>query len=861
MQRKWLIGGVAALGAGAAALAAAAVLVVVAAIAVVVGLPLAAKPRLTAWLDEQLDQAFSADVSFSDVDVSLLSSFPRLGLRVHDLSVVNRAPFEGVELLHCDEVALAVDLASALTGDRIRIRRIALVAPALRLAVDGKGRSNADAFLGSGDPSGPSAGPGVAVRLDDLRVQDLSLRLDDRAHKLRVRLRDLDLHAKADFDGDLARVRTDVAAAGLTVRKGRIEWLREAKIDADVALDYALSTGEATFGENTVALNAMPLHFEGSVAPARKATAVDLAFRTEDTSFKSLLSLVPSAFDDSFAGVEATGTVAVGGTVTGKLASSDRLPAFDVAVTVTDGHFRYPDLPSAVDDVQLDLTLAHPGNGPLDDVVVDIPHLALRTAGAPFEARAHVETPTSDPDVKAKLTGRIDLAALRSALPAAADAPPATGSLDVDLDVAGKMSDFQAGRVDRVHADGTVRGRDIVYASEGWPDLRVRELDLALGADSAELRQAAVTWTGPDGASDLAVRGKVEGILPYLMADGVLGGKVAVTSQRMDLRPFEGAGEADEPAPPKGKSKGKAGKAPAAPKAPGAPMLVAVPERLDLRTALDVGALVTSSFEMTDVTGTVRVRDQAVEMDPLKAHLLGGGVTLAGRYAAPTASRADVDLTITAAQLDLGRTIATFATLRELVPVLEGAVGQFDSGFTVQMALGPDGWPDLATLASSGLFAPGGTTVRPAVLSSLRNSLGSDGFGSVTVAGTRIQYALTDGQLALRPFTVDLGPAPATLRGTVGVLDHALDLKATVAIPSRLLSGSPLLASLKQGAGKELDVKLDITGTTSKPKVGVSLEGTDAVDAIAGAVDDLLGGDDGKGKAKAGKGKAKAKAK
>ena len=114
----------------------------------------------------------------------------------------------------------------------------------------------------------------------------------------------------------------------------------------------------------------------------------------------SLLSLVPSAYDDSFAGVDAAGTLRLSGTAKGRYVDSDRLPAFDLDLAVENGRFKYPQLPSGVEDIALALTLHHPG-GPKDALVVDVSSLSFRTAGAPVKVRAHVEHPVTDPDVRA----------------------------------------------------------------------------------------------------------------------------------------------------------------------------------------------------------------------------------------------------------------------------------------------------------------------------------------------------------------------------------------------------------------------------------------------------------------------------
>ncbi|MEZ4239459.1 MAG: AsmA family protein [Myxococcota bacterium] len=789
--------------------------------------------RITAWVNQQLDDQLAADVSLSGVDVSLLSTFPKLGVKVRDLKIVNNAePFVGEELFGAEQVVLGLDLMSVVSGDRIEISKIGLVKPRIRVLVDEEGRTNTDVTKG-GDAAAPadaSSSGSYDLNLDDVEIEDLELVYDDRQGGTSAVVHDLDTRAQIVLDGDLAKVTSASSIAALSATAGGVQMLREAALDATVDLVYDTASGKATFGDNRIALNALGLHFAGTVWPKEDgSTELALTFDTPDNGFRSLLSLVPAAYGDSFAGLKAGGTLALAGKVEGTYASTDdstTYPAFDVDVAVKDGSFQYPDLPTGVDRVEVQASLVHPGGKDLDALVVDVPKLGLTAAGAPFDARIHVTHPMTDPDLDAEAHGTLDLAALRAALPEEAGAAPPSGKLVIDASVAGRMSDFQAANVDAVKAEGTVKGTEIRYVSEGWPDILVHALDLSLGPAVAELHRAELGWDD----SDVAVTGKIEGILPYVMTDdGVLSGSVAVSSRKMDLRPFQGDDEAAPAAAPE----------PAPDSSDEA--LVAVPTNVSLTTELTVGKLITSSFEMTDVVGALKVADGAVRMDPLKATMLGGRVTLEGGYAAPTAQHADLDVAVTGFELQIDETLATFDTMAKLLPLLQGVAGKYDTALSAKIALAKDGTPDLASLASAGMFAPMGASLRPDALKQTKKELGK-GFETVSVDGAKVQYAFDDGTIRIQPFQAKLGGVPTKFSGKVGALDRTLDLVGEIQVPTKLLQGAPILGQASKAAGGNVDVGLRIRGTYDAPKVSVTLGGVDEiVDAVVDQVKEEAG--------------------
>src|SRR5262249_41999845 len=156
------------------------------------------------------------------------------------------------------------------------------------------------------------------------------------------------------------------------------------------------------------------------------------------------------------------------------------------------------------------------------------------------------------------------------------------------------------------------------------------------------------------------------------------------TSSSVDVRPFQGDG-----------------------------LLVAVPSGVDLRLGLKIAQLVAQQGTLEELTGRVHLSGGEARLDAVRGTLFGGTVEVSGRYASPSAEAADVDVSIHVDNVEVQRTVLTFATLRRLVPALEGSHGTMDAVLSIAGPLGRDGAPDLATVSSHGSIVPAWVSIAP----------------------------------------------------------------------------------------------------------------------------------------------------
>lgn len=786
------------------------------AIAALAAVPVLFGDKLVTLVRGELDRYVDADIAVGRAEVTLLSSFPDLTVQLGDLRVTGREPFAGVELATLDQLEVTVDLMSVITGDRVVVRGIYARTGALSLVVDAEGRSNLDLF----GPSDSSASSSTELELADLELDRIDLRYEDQQANRLVTAAGISLSSRADIGADSTSAEARGSVSRLTVQDGGTTWLRDVALTLDTAVAIDAETGLIELGDTSLGLNDLATTFSGAITPIGEDVDLDLRFAAAQTGFKSLLSLVPAIYSKDYAGLVAAGSMGLDGDVKGRWVSgSDDLPAFSVALTVIDGRFQFPDLPSDISDVQIAARVAHPGGLP-DLVEVDVERFALSLAGAPLHGRLSLRHPQTDPSIDLAMKGSIDLARLADIVPPDPGVVT-TGSVDVDLSLAGRVSDFEAKRLDKVRAQGAIRLVGVHHSDPALPEeIIIDKLEVAIAPAALDMADLSVRF----GRSDLRASGKIDNALAWALTDAPLVGRLEVRSSLLDLGPYMNDDED-------------------APSTDGDSSLVAVPTNLDLSLDAKLARVLTDVYDLTDVRGTVQVKDGVISLRQVQGDTLGGQVQLSGTYTAPTDRYADVDLDVTLRTMDLSQTMETVRTLQQVVPVARKAKGRFSSTINVQARLRPDLSPELQSLSSDGGLQASGVEVSPAFMAKVGALVGNDQLGKVSLSDQGLAFRIREGRLNLLDVPLRIGRGTATLRGSTGVVDQTLDLAMDMLLPLGDVKAPGLLGQIGQAAapGGKLPLTATIGGTFSDPKVSLEASSlTDAITAQVGAVVDQV---------------------
>ena len=91
------------------------------------------KDEIANMVKDQASNYLDADLEFGNVSISAISSFPDLHVGVSELKLVGKNAFDGVELIHANQLILVVDLRKVLFNQKYEVKYISLSSPVIQL--------------------------------------------------------------------------------------------------------------------------------------------------------------------------------------------------------------------------------------------------------------------------------------------------------------------------------------------------------------------------------------------------------------------------------------------------------------------------------------------------------------------------------------------------------------------------------------------------------------------------------------------------------------------------------------------------------------------------------------------------------
>jgi hypothetical protein len=356
-------------------------------------LPIVFKDDIKAAIDKEIAKNINADVLF-DVDkfsLTIFKNFPNITAEVKDLGVFNRAPFEGVPLFVVGEVDVELNLKDILFGDQLRIKGISMIRPQITIKVLKDGRANYDITYPSTDSVAVTTeeSGSFSFGIDNWQITDGHLIYDDQTLPFSTTLHGLNHSGSGDFNEKEFDLTTNSVVDSLTVVYDGVEYLTNKRAEFDAIIGIGENYSRYTFKENTTKINDFVMSAEGWFKMNDDNYDMDLAFKSPENSFKSLLSLVPGIYTKDFGNIETKGDLSFTGFAKG-IYSDTQMPAFNMALTVNNAMFKYPDLPTAISNIAMDLLIDNK-TGIIENTVVDLKKLHLDFGSNPVDARLLIE--------------------------------------------------------------------------------------------------------------------------------------------------------------------------------------------------------------------------------------------------------------------------------------------------------------------------------------------------------------------------------------------------------------------------------------------------------------------------------------
>ena len=409
-------------------------------IVLIILLPFIFKGKIIEMVKEEANKSLNAKVDFGEFDLGLISTFPNFNFSINDVKVDGIDKFEGIQLANIKNLSLKVDLMSVISGDEIKIKTIRIDQPTIYAIVLADTTANWDIVKASEDTPETAEEPAnFKLGLKDLTITNANITYIDETMSLSTFIKGFNFSMSGDMTADVTDLVTHSTIDTLNLEMESIKYLKNAVVTADATIKADLANSKYTFTENEFKINELILGLDGWVAlfEDKDDIDMDIKFNAKKTDFKNILSMVPAVYMTDFAKVKTAGKLALNGYAKG-IYTETSLPAFGLDLKVENAMFKYPDLPKAVNNIQIDLHVDNPG-GSEDNTFVNLKRFYMEMAGNPVDMNMKVRTPVSDPDIDGGIKAKFNLASVKEVIPMEANAEM-NGNITADVRLKGKVS-------------------------------------------------------------------------------------------------------------------------------------------------------------------------------------------------------------------------------------------------------------------------------------------------------------------------------------------------------------------------------------------------------------------------------------
>ena len=379
-------------------------------VATVISLPIIFKDDIKKEVDNTIKENVNAKITFTDLNITLIKNFPNLTISLEGLTIENNAPFEGTKLLETKEINVTVDIMKIINGEKMNILGFLLDEPIVNIKVKEDGTTNFDIAIASEEIQKEEDNEDAAFDfgINKWEIKNGKISYVNKVMPLDLRIESLNHVGNGDFNQDVFDLMTNTTLEGLSCNFDGTQYLDQASFVSDLTLNIDNSNSKYTFKENSLVLNDFGFFFDGWLS-LKEEMEMDITYGVKETEFGHVLSLVPGVFLEGFEKMKTEGNFAFDGFVKGVMNdSTGQMPAFGLNLQVNEAMFQYPDLPSAVKNIALDLKVNSEQDN-MESMVIMLKSFHMDMGSNPVDAKAIVKMQDSfkaydlDVDIDAKV--------------------------------------------------------------------------------------------------------------------------------------------------------------------------------------------------------------------------------------------------------------------------------------------------------------------------------------------------------------------------------------------------------------------------------------------------------------------------
>jgi hypothetical protein len=762
---------------------------------ILVALPFVFEDKIKTIAKNELNKKINAVVDFEDLDLSFLRSFPHVSLRFTGFSFTGIGDFEKDTMLQSNNIDLTVNIKSFFKDHGYDIGNLKFNNAKIYFHYLNDGQFNWTSFLKEDTTVIDTTPTRFHFKLKEFIVENSDLVYRDDEGDVSLSLEGLHLNVAGDLTADSSLLKTKLSAESLNFSNDGFAYISNVKLKLDADINANINERIFYLSDNFMQMNDLPFSLNGWFRTVKGGIAMDFKLKTETVQFKSLLSLIPVFYAQSFNQIKAGGKVEVKGFLKGEYAG-DYYPSFNLDLNVADAWFQYPSLPKKVEKINIKANLLNTGNT-LDETVIDISKFLFELGGNPFSAKLRIATPDTDPDIKLKAKGKINLGSIKEVYPLDKDLT-LRGLIKVDLNLDGRMSYYEKNMYDKFSFGGSVNLADISLNLRNFNDpFEIHTADFTFNNRYVNL----AGFSAKLGKNDISADGRLENFLMYLLSDKTLKGSFMINSNYLNINDFMTNSKVADTITTNTKDIAKVTR----------PLIL--PSNLDLTMTGNFGEIIYDKMNLKNASGKLTLANSMLKFNDLSVQAFGGYFKLNGSYNTVDTLKPAIDFSLALNEVVFNDIFKQVDVIQNFAPLFNKATGKFNTFLTLSSTLKTDMMPDLMTVFSQGKFNTKSVALKDVpVLEKIAMVLNRKDLLPMTLNDLGVSFEINKGKLLTKPFNFKIKDIGFTIGGITG-LDKTINYMGTVTLPDKL------------NLGRFSTYNITISGTFSKPEVKLDLKG------------------------------------
>lgn len=778
-------------------------------VSVLIGASYFLESKIDSIVQNYADENLDAKLSFDDINLSLIKSFPKTYISVKNIKIINNAPFENDTLIAAKTISFQTSIIQLLksgSDDPLIVNEIFADEADITLKINEEGVANYDiSKSGKQESSSNENESSFSFDIENYAIENSNFKYIDEASKTVFNLIEFNHNGKGIFSADKSELDTHTDTK-IILSVDSTNYLNNHTIKLDALIDLDLESNTYTFKDNKGYINALPLEFNGFIQLIDKGQLIDLNFKNPESSFKDFLAVLPEVYSKNIDNVETQGNFTVNGIIKG-LVSEHTIPTLDINMRSNNAAFKYSDLPKRVDNITINASIKNKTGNP-DDTYVDINTLNFKIDEDVFKSDVHIKNLTENILINANIDGILNLANVCKAYPIPLE-NQLSGILKGQLSTSFDMAAIETNAYQRIKNRGSVSISDFVFSSEDIVNpIEIKNADLTFKSGTVTVND----FNALSGSSDFGATGSIQNLLGFLLSDKKLQGDFNINSNRFSISDFMVEDTTNDLSNKTTSEKES----------------LKIPGFLDCNINANVKEVIYDDITLKNVKGQLRIKDQNAKLINMTSDLFNGQLGISGNVSTKNTIPL-FDMKLGMNQLDISESFNKLELLKTLAPIANVLQGKLNSTIDISGSLDEDFTPDLATITGKALAEILTSSLNPENSESLKilgNQLSFIDFNKLDLKKLKTIVSFNNGEINVKPFKVNYKDVPIEISGSHN-LSNIIKYKAIFQVPAKYLGNdvNQLVSKINDNDVKNITIPIttNIEGTFSNPKVSTDL--------------------------------------